>query len=513
MKKLLLFCGIICYSTFGFAQSKPNIVLIVSDDHSYQTIGAYNNGQTDATPAIDKLAKEGVTFNKAFVTNSICGPSRACILTGKYSHQNGFMDNETSHYNSSQQQFVNLLQKVGYQTAWIGKYHLGDAPKGFDFFKILVDQGRYFNPDFIIEGKKHVREQGYVSNIIEDEAEKWLDRRDMNKPFCLVVGHKAVHRTWMPDLPELGAYEHINFPLPDTFFDNYDTRVPASMQEMAIGKDMRMGYDLKMFKNEKEVAKDANFSRMTAAQFAAYNDFYNPIRSEYFKANLSGKELAKWKFQRYMRDYLSTVKSMDKNIGRMLDYLEKHNLKDNTIIIYLSDQGFYMGEHGWFDKRWMYEESFRTPMIVSYPKLFPKGTTNDDFVLNIDLAPTFLELAGVKVPEDIQGKSFLPLFAKKAKPIRNQLFYHYYENGEHAVSPHFGVRTDRYKLIRYYKRCNTWELFDLKKDPKELQNVYGQKEYQKITKELESLLLKEIRDKKDDLAEKVFFNKEFPTQK
>ena len=214
-----------------------------------------------------------------------------------------------------------------------------------------------------------------------------------------------------------------------------------------------------------------------------------------------------------MRDYLSTVKSMDKNIGRMLDYLEKHNLKDNTIIIYLSDQGFYMGEHGWFDKRWMYEESFRTPMIVSYPKLFPKGTTNDDFVLNIDLAPTFLELAGAKVPEDIQGKSFLSLFAKKAKPIRNQLFYHYYENGEHAVSPHFGVRTDRYKLIRYYKRCNTWELFDLKKDPKELQNVYGQKEYQKITKELENLLLKEIRDKKDDLAEKVFFNKEFPIQK
>ena len=352
-----------------------------------------------------------------------------------------------------------------------------------------------------------------MSNIIEDEAEKWLDRRDMNKPFCLVVGHKAVHRTWMPDLPELGAYEHVNFPLPDTFFDDYATRVPASMQEMAIGKDMRMGYDLKMFKNEKDVAQDANFSRMTAAQFAAYNDFYNPIRSEYFKENLSGKELAKWKFQRYMRDYLSTVKSMDKNIGRMLDYLEKHNLKDNTIIIYLSDQGFYMGEHGWFDKRWMYEESFRTPMIVSYPKLFPKGTTNDDFVLNIDLAPTFLELAGVKVPEDIQGKSFLPLFAKKAKPIRNQLFYHYYENGEHAVSPHFGIRTDRYKLIRYYKRCNTWELFDLKKDPKELQNVYGQKEYQKITKELESLLLKEIRDKKDDLAEKVFFNKEFPTQK
>lgn len=511
MKKFIFFCGLL-YATSLLSQDRPNIVLIVSDDHSYQTIGAYNKGVTDATPAIDKLAKEGVTFNKAFVTNSICGPSRACILTGKYSHKNGFMDNETSHYNSSQQQFVNLLQQGGYQTAWIGKYHLGDDPKGFDFFKILVDQGRYFNPDFIIEGKQRVREQGYVSNIIEDEAEKWLDRRDPNKPFCLVVGHKAIHRTWMPDLPELGAYEHVNFELPDTFFDDYATRQPASMQEMAIGKDMHMGYDLKMFKDEKEEVQDANFSRMTATQLAHYNDFYNPIRQEYFKAKLSGSDLAKWKFQRYMRDYLSTVKSMDKNIQRMLDYLEKHHLKDNTVIIYLSDQGFYMGEHGWFDKRWMYEESFRTPMIVSYPKLFPKGSTNDDFVLNIDLAPTFLELAGVKVPNDIQGKSFLPLFGKKSKPIRQQLFYHYYENGEHAVSPHFGVRTDRYKLIRYYKRVNTWELFDLKTDPKELHNVYGKKEYQKITKQLESLLLKEIRDKQDDLAERVFFNKEFPVK-
>lgn len=511
MKKFVFFFGLL-YATTVFAQSKPNIILIVSDDHSYQTIGAYNNGATNATPAIDKLANEGVRFNKAFVTNSICGPSRACILTGKYSHKNGFMDNETSHYNSSQQQFVNLLQQGGYQTAWLGKYHLGDDPKGFDFFKILVDQGRYFNPDFIIEGKKRVNEQGYVSNIIEDEAEKWLDRRDPNKPFCLVVGHKAVHRTWMPDLPELGAYEQVNFPLPDTFFDDYATRKPASLQEMSIGKDMMMGYDLKMFKDEKEEVQDANFSRMTAIQLAHYNDFYNPIRQQYFNANLSGKELAQWKFQRYMRDYLSTVRSMDKNIQRMLDYLEKHKLKDNTVIIYMSDQGFYMGEHGWFDKRWMYEESFRTPMIVSYPKLFPKGTTNDDFVLNIDLAPTFLELAGLPIPADIQGKSFLPLFAKKAKPIRNQIFYHYYENGEHAVSPHFGVRTDHYKLIRYYKRVNTWELFDLKTDPKELNNVYGKKEYLKITKQLEALLLKEIRDKQDDLAEKVFFNKEFPVK-
>ena len=491
MKRLLLLCGICC-STFGFAQSKPNIVLIVSDDHSYQTIGAYNNGQTDATPAIDKLAKEGVTFNKAFVTNSICGPSRACILTGKYSHKNGFMDNETSHYNSSQQQFVNLLQQGGYQTAWIGKYHLGDDPKGFDFFKILVDQGRYFNPDFIIEGKKRVREQGYVSNIIEDEAEKWLNRRDMNKPFCLVVGHKAVHRTWMPDLPELGAYEHVNFPLPDTFFDDYATRVPASMQEMAIGKDMRMGYDLKMFKNEKDVAQDANFSRMTAAQFAAYNDFYNPIRSEYFKANLSGKELAKWKFQRYMRDYLSTVKSMDKNIGRMLDYLEKHNLKDNTIIIYLSDQGFYMGEHGWFDKRFMYEESLSTPLLMHLPKgLTARGEINE-MVQNIDYAPTFLELAGAPIPADIQGVSLVPLLkGKHPKNWRKSLYYHYYEYpAEHNVRRHYGVRNERYKLIHFYNGVDAWELYDLKTDPTEMHNLYGRPGMEKVTREMKKELLR-----------------------
>ena len=491
MKRLLLLCGICC-STFGFAQSKPNIVLIVSDDHSYQTIGAYNNGQTDATPAIDKLAKEGVTFNKAFVTNSICGPSRACILTGKYSHKNGFMDNETSHYNSSQQQFVNLLQQGGYQTAWIGKYHLGDDPKGFDFFKILVDQGRYFNPDFIIEGKKRVREQGYVSNIIEDEAEKWLDRRDMNKPFCLVVGHKAVHRTWMPDLPELGAYEHVNFLLPDTFFDDYATRVPASMQEMAIGKDMRMGYDLKMFKNEKDVAQDANFSRMTAAQFATYNDFYNPIRSEYFKENLSGKELAKWKFQRYMRDYLSTVKSMDKNIGRMLDYLEKHNLKDNTIIIYLSDQGFYMGEHGWFDKRFMYEESLSTPLLMHLPKgLTARGEINE-MVQNIDYAPTFLELAGAPIPADIQGVSLVPLLkGKHPKNWRKSLYYHYYEYpAEHNVRRHYGVRNERYKLIHFYNDVDEWELYDLKTDPTEMHNLYGRPGMEKVTREMKKELLR-----------------------
>lgn len=502
------------YAIFGMlflqisAQKQPNIVLIISDDHAISTIGAYNKGQKSETPNIDRIAKEGMVFNKAYVTNSICGPSRASILTGKYSDKNGYTDNETSSYNSNQQQFSNLLQNAGYQTAWIGKYHLGRDPKGFDFFKILIGQGYYFNPEFIIEGNKKVTEEGYVSTIIENEAEKWLDNRDRSKPFCLVIGHKATHRTWMPDLDDLGKYESVKFDIPSTFYDNYEGRIPASMQEMSIDKDMRMGYDLKMFGgNIKD--QDGNFRRMTAEQLSAYNKFYDPIREEFHRKNLQGKELAEWKYQRYMRDYMATAHSLDKNIGRMLDYLEKNNLKDNTIVIYMSDQGFYMGEHGWFDKRFMYEESFRTPMVLSYPKLKRKGTTSDSFVMNIDLAPTFLELAGAKIPSDIQGKSLVPLFDKKETALRNSVYYHYYENGEHAVSPHFGVRDNRYKLIRFYKRYNGWELYDLKKDPKEMKNLYGKKGYDKIVRKMKTLLLKEINDKEDQLAKDIFYNKQF----
>lgn len=510
MKKIF-FIACSVFSLNAFAQKQPNIVLIISDDHAISTIGAYNKGQKSETPNIDRIAKDGIVFNKAYVTNSICGPSRASILTGKYSDKNGYTDNETSYYNSSQQQFVNLLQNEGYQTAWIGKYHLGKDPKGFDFFKVLIGQGYYFNPEFIVEGQKVVTEQGYVSTVIQDEAEKWLNNRDKDKPFCLIVGHKATHRTWMPDLEDLGRYENVSFPLPDNFYDNYKGRIPAAGQEMSIYKDMRLGYDLKMFGNEIS-DKDGTFNRMTPEQLKAYNDFYTPIREDFFRRKPQGKELAEWKFQRYMRDYMATAHSLDKNIGRMLDYLEKNSLKENTIVVYMSDQGFYMGEHGWFDKRFMYEESFRTPMVLSYPKLKQKGTTSDSFVMNIDLAPTFLQLAGAKIPQDIQGKSLLPIFSKKEAPIRQSVFYHYYENGEHAVSPHFGVRNSRYKIIRFYKRHNGWELYDLKKDPSEMNNIYGKKGYEKVTKQMKALLKREIEEKQDKLAREVFENKQFPVK-
>lgn len=514
MKRFVFFFMLVALFSLQ-AQQRPNILIIISDDHAYQSISAYNKADKNIhTPNIDRIANQGITFNKAYVANSICGPSRACILTGKYSNKNGFTDNETSRYDSSQQQFSNLLQNAGYQTAWIGKYHLGKDPKGFDFFKILVGQGHYFNPDFILEGGKRVREKGYVTNLIENEAEKWLDHRDKNKPFCLVVGHKATHRTWMPQLEDLGVYENVNFSIPETFFDDYKGRVPASMQEMSISKDLRMGYDLKIFPTEQAMKKDGNFARMDSVQFRTYADFYKPIARDFYVniENAPEKQKAQWKFQRYMRDYLATARSLDRSIGKMLDYLDRNQLTENTIVIYMSDQGFYMGEHGWYDKRWMYEESFRTPMVARFPQLIKAQQSSDSFVMNVDIAPTLLELAGVEIPADIQGKSFVSVLKNPKKKIRKNVFYHYYENGEHAVSPHFGVRNDRYKIVRYYKRYNGWELYDLKNDPNEMHNIYGMESSQNITRKMKKILRKEIEKYEDTLAQEIFENKKFPTK-
>lgn len=467
------------------AQQRPNIVIIVSDDHAFQTIGAYGS-KYGASPNIDRIAREGAVFGKAYVTNSICGPSRAVILTGKYSHKNGFKDNEHSYFDSSQYTFIKDLQKGGYQTAWVGKWHLESTPTGFDFWKILPGQGQYFNPDFINMNGRRERIEGYATNIIEDEAENWLNGRDTTRPFCLVIGHKAPHRTWHPDTTDLGRYDHVNFPLPDNYFDAYEGRKAAQVQEMNIAKDMRLSYDLKMlsYGNGKEGAVD----RMNPAQRARFDAYYKPIDADLRARNLQGRALAEWKYQRYMRDYLSTTVSLDRNIGRALDYLDKHGLSRNTIVVYLSDQGFYMGEHGWFDKRFMYEESFRTPMVMRYPGVIKPGTVNKDFVMNLDVAPTMLDAAGLPVPAEVQGRSMLPLFRKPAAAGRDAIYYHYYENGEHAVSPHFGIKTSRYKLIRFYKRVEGWELYDLQKDPKEMRNLYGRKGYEQITAGLKKQL-------------------------
>jgi arylsulfatase A-like enzyme len=487
------------------AQQRPNIVVIISDDHAYQAISAYG-GKLMQTPNIDRIAKEGALFNKAYVTNSICGPSRAVILTGKYSHKNGFKDNEHSTFDGSQDSFIKQISANGYQTAWIGKWHLESEPQGFNYWQILPAQGSYYNPDFLMMDGSKKRIHGYVSNVVEDVAENWLNSRDDSKPFCLVIGHKATHRTWIPDTRDMGMFDHVTFPLPHNFYDNYENRKAAQVQDMTISKTMIMGYDLKMFGNEDSENKDGNIARMNAEQRAKFDAYYKPIEADLKSRNLTGKALTEWKYQHYMRDYLSTAASLDRNIGRTLDYLDQHGLAKNTIVIYMSDQGFYLGEHGWFDKRFIYEESFRTPMVMRYPGVIKPGTGDNHLVLNLDIAPTLLSAAKVAIPKGMQGVSMLPVLTDKNVKGRDGIYYHYYENGEHSVSPHFGMRDQRYKLVRFYQRVNSWELYDLQKDPNEMNNLFGKKGYEKITatmgKKLNTLIDQyEDNDAKTVLAE------------
>jgi arylsulfatase A-like enzyme len=499
--KILLFSIILLIIGFPiFAQSRPNIILIISDDHAYQAIGAYGS-KLMKTPGIDRIAREGVTFRKAYVTNSICGPSRAVILTGKYSHKNGFKDNEHSLFDGSQNTFIKELHTAGYQTAWIGKWHLGTTPQGFDHYQILPGQGQYFNPDFIMMDGTRKTVEGYATTVIEDLAEGWLDKRDAARPFCLVIGHKATHRTWLPDTQDLGMFDKVTFPLPHDFYDRYEGREAARVQDMTIDKTMLLGYDLKMPSYSKGV--EGAIARMTGEQRSRYNAYYQPIEANFKSLDLKGRALVEWKYQRYMRDYLSTAASLDRNIGRTLDYLDHHNLAKNTIVIYLSDQGFYLGEHGWFDKRFMYEESFRTPMVMRFPGVVKAGTVNNNFVMNVDIAPTLLEAAGVRVPNDMQGNSLMPLLKGINTKGAEAMYYHYYENGEHSVSPHFGIRTARYKLIRFYTRVNSWELFDLREDKNEMKNRYGAKGYEQITRDLKKQLSTMINKYDDDEARKI----------
>lgn len=481
-------------------KSKMNILYIMTDDHSYQTIGAYG-AKHNKTPNIDQLAKEGVVFDRAYVANSISGPSRACMLTGKHSHKNGFINNSTV-FDGEQPTFPKYLQQAGYQTAIVGKWHLSSAPTGFDYWNILVGQGDYYNPDFIDNGKA-VRYHGYATTITTDLALDWLEhKRDREKPFCLLLHHKAPHRTWMPEAEELGAYDDTVFPLPPTFYDNYTGRPAAAKAEMSIDKDMDLVYDLKMLDPENEIqghrkdlrgwASSIYRERMDAQQLKAWNAYYYPIQKEFKQLKLKGRALAEWKYQRYMRDYCSVINSVDKSIGRVINYLKEKGLLENTLIVYTSDQGFYMGEHGWFDKRFMYEESFRTPLIARLPN-GTKDQRDSYLVQNIDFAPTFLELAGIPKPSDIQGVSILPLLkGEKPKEWRKSLYYHFYEYpGEHCVNRHYGVFDGRYKLIHFYNDKDVWELYDLEKDPFELQNQYRNPAYSKVLKhcleELEKL--------------------------
>ena len=474
---------------------RPNILFVFADDHAYQAIGAYGSA-INQTPHIDRLATEGMRFDRAVVTNSICAPSRAVILTGLYSHLNGVRDNSEA-FDGTQVTFPKLLQQAGYHTAMLGKWHLKSVPTGFDHWEVLPGQGAYYNPDMLIQGAdssvRHQRD-GYVTDVISDLALEWLrTERDPDRPFLLMVQHKAPHRSWMPGPDHLTLFDGETIPEPETLFDDYAGRAsPAAAQEMTIARHMFDAYDLKLPPapgTELPEWQSAAFRRMSDEQRAAWDAAYAPRNEAFRDAGLEGDELTRWKYQRYIKDYLRTIASIDDNLGRILDWLDETGLSANTVVVYSSDQGFYLGEHGWYDKRWMYEESFRTPLIVRWPGGTLPGSSSERIVSNLDFAPTFLDLAGMAVPENMQGQSLVPLLRGEPPPDwRSSFYYHYYEaEGPHAVAEHYGVATDRYKLIRY-PDTDEWELFDLQMDPRELSSRAADPAYERVRAELEAEL-------------------------
>ena len=478
-------------------KKRPNIVFIMTDDHAAQAISAYGHpvSKLAPTPNIDRIANNGVKFNNNFCTNSICGPSRAVILTGKHSHLNGFrMNGET--FDGSQPTLPKYLKEAGYQTALFGKWHLHGSPQGFDDWNILVDQGNYYNPDFI-KNKDTTRIEGYATDIITEMGLNWLkNNREKEKPFMLMVQHKAPHRNWMPALRHINKYDSIEFPLPKSYFSDHEGQVAAQEQLQTIYKDMYEGHDLKM-----TVAKGSDslrhnpwktdFERMTKAQRDAWNKAYRPKNDAFHDANLSGKELDKWKGQRYLRDYLATVAAVDEGVGKILDYLEESGLAENTLIVYTTDQGFYLGEKGFFDKRFMYEESLAMPMLMQYPGVIEAGSEIDALTQNLDFAPTFLDFANAEIPAEMQGRSLRSLMNNSIsdEDFRNAIYYHYYDfPAFHMVKRHYGIRTDRFKLMHFYDDIDVWEMYDLQKDPREMNNIYNHPDYAEVRKELHSSL-------------------------
>lgn len=476
------------------AAKRPNILFIFTDDHASHAIGAYGGWLrgVNPTPNIDRLASQGMLFRNSFCTNSICGPSRAVILTGKHSHLNGFMRNG-NRFDGDQQTFPKLLQTAGYRTAMIGKWHLSSDPQGFDHWQILPGQGQYYNPDFKTrEGRRRV--DGYCTDIVTDMALDWLkQQKDSEKPFMLMCQHKAPHRTWMPALRHLQLYNDIEIPEPPTLFDRWlDNASPARHQEMEIDGHLNIVYDL--FgppvngwdpNKGKSVDKSGfrNLKKMTPEQLSAWKAGFAAQNEKLKRDGLTGRAFVRWKYQRYIRNYLRCIKGVDESVGRMLDYLKSSGLDQNTVVIYSSDQGFYLGDHGWYDKRWMYDESLKMPLIVRWPGVTKPGSVNTQLVQNLDYASTFLHIAGAKIPRDMQGQTLVPLlkggpgFSGEKDVWRNSIYYHYYEfPSYHMVAKHFGIRTGRYKLIRFYQ-FDEWEFYDLERDPDELSNRYADPKY------------------------------------
>lgn len=505
-----------CKSQEEKKQDRPNIIFIMSDDHAYQAISAYDNRLME-TPNIDRIAKMGMLFTQASVTNSICAPSRATILTGKHSHLNGKIDNHFP-FDTTNVTFPQLLQQAGYQTAMFGKLHFGNNPKGFDQFKILPGQGSYYNPDFITKNEGNIKVEGYVTDIVTDMTLDWLEKeRKADQPFMLMYLHKSPHRPWLMAERHMEEFTKRTFPEPATLFDDYSGRTsPAGEAEMNILTHMGWSGDNKL---SPEIIKKlgiadvggydsirykSEFARFTPAQAENFRKYYGPIEEEFVKNYplMTDEDKMRWKYQRYMQDYLGTIKAVDENVGRLLDYLEANNLMENTIIVYTSDQGFYLGEHGWYDKRFVYDESFKTPLLVAWPGKTQPGTRSDALVQNLDFAQTFLEAAGVPAPGEMQGESMIPLLTGNTeKWTRDEVYYHYYEYpAEHMVNRHYAIVTKEYKLIHYYFVEDEWELIDRIKDPQELKNVYNDPAYASVKKDLHTRL-EALRVKYKDSAE------------
>lgn len=467
----------------------PNIIFIMSDDHAEAAISCYNDELIN-TPNIDRIGNEGIKFNNSFVTNSICAPSRATMLTGKYSSKNGLRDNR-DEFDGSQQTYPKLLQKAGYETMIVGKWHLKSEPTGFDYWNVLEGQGEYYNPFFKTEdGLKEI--EGYTTDIITDLSINAMENRDKKKPFLLLMHHKAPHRNWMPNIKYLDSLVEIDFPLPETFYDDYKSRKnTAGHADMRI-EDMFLSFDMKLkkeiYRYETGSGGSANwtpdsslnawlnsYERIPENQKIIWDEYYEKVNEEYKTLVKNGESTLEWKYQRYIKDYLKCILSVDESVGRILDYLDENDLAKNTIVVYTSDQGFYLGEHGWYDKRFMYEESLSMPLLIRYPNEIKAGTVSEDLVLNLDFAETFLDYAGAKIPSDMQGESFRNICSGEGvEDWRESIYYHYYEypHGWHNVRPHYGIRTNKYKLIKFYGEKEIWEFYDLENDPNELKNQY-----------------------------------------
>ncbi len=477
------------------AGKRPNILFIFSDDHAEAAISAYGShlAKVAPTPHLDRIAREGAIFHNSFCANSICGPSRACILTGKHSHANGFLDNNNSRFDGTQTTFPQLVQDAGYQTALIGKWHLKSNPTGFDHWEILPGQGAYYNPDFLQMGGGKKRFEGYCTDIITDKAIAWLEGgRDKSKPFVLMCQHKAPHRAWSPAPRHLTLFDDIEMPEPASLFDDYGGGRSKTLKEHAMGiaGHMYWGHDMKFHGSKSQFPEhflsgiaNMSYPRMNEAQKRQWDAAYGPKNEKLIAAlesgELKGDDVTRWKYQRYIKDYLRCIRAVDENVGRVLDYLDDSGLAGDTIVIYSSDQGFYLGEHGWYDKRWMFEESLAMPFLIRWPGVVPAGAQSQTLIQNIDYAPTFLDIAGAEVPAAMHGRSLVPAFKNPAAPPedwREAIYYSYFGERTHSVARHDGVRTDRHKLI-FFPTTDEWNLFDLEKDPGEMRSVHAEPEY------------------------------------